>query len=99
MKRTFAAFALAGIVLTGCEKPVDTQHVQEYAKTFAAAAPAFDELAGDFAQTCVRIREYSNTGTAFLRSRPIAEMTPAPNASDPPACALAASVSAQWKLR
>jgi hypothetical protein len=96
-----AAFAacLGCFLLTGCEKPVDTQHVQEYAKTFAVAGPALDAVATDFAQSCVRIREYSDTDAAFLRSRPVAQMTPAPSGATPTTCALAASVSDQWKLR
>jgi hypothetical protein len=93
------AAALACALLYGCEKPVDTQHVQDYAKTFAAGAPAFDAVAEDFAASCVRIREYSDTDTAFLRSRPLAEMTPAPAGAAAPPCAVAAQVSAQWKLR
>lgn len=100
MKRAAVlAAGLACLVLAGCQKPVDTQGVQEYAKTFGAAAPAFDAVAADFAQSCVRIREYSDTDRAFLRSRPIAEMTPAPAGATPSTCALAASVSDQWRLR
>jgi hypothetical protein len=102
MKRAAViAAAVACLTLAACEKPVDTQRVQEYAKTFAAAAPALDAVATDFAQSCVRIREYSDSDPAFLRSRPIAQMTPAPTPSAVavPTCALAASVSEQWKLR
>jgi hypothetical protein len=98
-QRGLIAIALGCAVLSACEKPVDTQRVQEYAKTFAAGASSFDDVAGDFAQSCVRIREYSDNSTSFLRTRPIAEMTPAPNGVTPSSCALAAAVSAQWKVR
>jgi hypothetical protein len=98
-KRRLVAIALGCAVLCACEKPVDTQRVQEYAKTFAAGASSFDDVAGDFAQSCVRIREYSDNSAAFLRTRPVVQMTPAPNGMTPSTCALAASVSTQWKLR
>lgn len=110
-----AAIMLGAALLptvSGCQQPVDTQHIQDYAKTFAAGSAAFDAVAQDFAVTCVDIRELTETSVTYLRSAPVAAMTPIPSPNpgsgptEGPAaqesasiCATAGLVAQQWKLR
>ena len=102
----------AAMALSACTAPIDLGAVQQYAKTTAAAAGSFDELAGDYYQSCLRTKEYAEP--ASVGGRPLSSKLPArppappipkpgqtpqplnPQALDPD-CTDASSIAYAWR--
>ena len=72
--RTHGAAAVLALGLTlvlgGCKQTLDLSAVNDLAKTASASQAAFDDLAADYYDSCVRRTVYGTIGSAMEQSFP-----------------------------
>ncbi|MFN2459944.1 MAG: hypothetical protein ABR591_04590 [Candidatus Velthaea sp.] len=102
--RLVVVSCLGAAMLAGCND-VDVQSVRDFAKSTVEARATLQDLAADYAGTCLRDREYAARSTADLRDDPLPGAASPAAAAAPsgfaasPDCADAVARSREWSAR